>query len=53
MEFKKSINEVLSEQNVNSKIGLSTIEVNERLQKYGENKLDEVKKKTLKIYIST
>ena len=33
MEFKKSINEVLSEQNVNSKIGLSTIEVNERLQK--------------------
>ena len=47
MEFKKSINEVLSEQNVNSKIGLSTIEVNERLQKYGENKLDEVKKKTL------
>lgn len=47
MEFKKSINEVLSEQNVNSKIGLSTIEVNERLRKYGENKLDEVKKKTL------
>jgi HAD ATPase, P-type, family IC len=47
VEFKKSINEVLSEQNVNSKIGLSTIEVNERLQKYGENKLDEVKKKTL------
>ena len=47
MEFKKSINEVLKEQNVNSKVGLSDSEVNERLQKYGENKLDEVKKKTL------
>ena len=40
MEFKKSINEVLKEQNVNSKVGLSDSEVNERLQKYGENKLD-------------
>ena len=47
MEFKKSVNEVLKEQNVNSKVGLSDSEVNERLQKYGENKLDEVKKKTL------
>ena len=47
MEFKKSINEVLKDQNVNSKVGLSDSEVNERLQKYGENKLDEVKKKTL------
>lgn len=47
MEFKKSIDEVLKDQNVNSKIGLSDSEVNERLQKYGENKLDEVKKKTL------
>ena len=47
MEFKKSIDEVLNDQNVNSKIGLSDSEVNERLQKYGENKLDEVKKKTL------
>lgn len=47
MEFKKSINEVLKEQNVNSKVGLLDSEVNERLQKYGENKLDEVKKKTL------
>ncbi len=47
MEFKKSINEVLNDQNVNSKVGLSDSEVNERLQKYGENKLDEVKKKTL------
>ena len=47
MEFKKSVNEVLKEQNVNSKVGLSDLEVNERLQKYGENKLDEVKKKTL------
>lgn len=47
MEFKKSIDEVLKDQNVNSKFGLSDSEVNERLQKYGENKLDEVKKKTL------
>lgn len=47
MEFKKSVNEVLKEQNVNSKVGLSDSEVNERLKKYGENKLDEVKKKTL------
>ena len=47
MEFKKSIDEVLNDQNVNSKVGLSDSEVNERLQKYGENKLDEVKKKTL------
>ena len=47
MEFKKSIDEVLKDQNVNSKVGLSDSEVNERLQKYGENKLDEVKKKTL------
>jgi len=47
VEFKKSINEVLKDQNVNSKVGLSDSEVNERLQKYGENKLDEVKKKTL------
>ena len=47
MEFKKSVNEVLKEQNVNSKVGLSDSEVNVRLQKYGENKLDEVKKKTL------
>ena len=47
MEFNKSVNEVLKEQNVNSKVGLSDSEVNERLQKYGENKLDEVKKKTL------
>lgn len=47
MEFKKSVNEVLKEQNVNSKVGLSDSEVNVRLQKYGENKLDEIKKKTL------
>jgi HAD ATPase, P-type, family IC len=47
VEFNKSVNEVLKEQNVNSKVGLSDSEVNERLQKYGENKLDEVKKKTL------
>ena len=47
MEFKKGIDEVLNDQNVNSKFGLSDSEVNERLQKYGENKLDEVKKKTL------
>ena len=47
MEFKKSVNEVLKEQNINSKVGLSDLEVNERLKKYGENKLDEVKKKTL------
>ncbi|MFA5523050.1 MAG: cation-translocating P-type ATPase [Tissierellales bacterium] len=47
MWFSKSQEEVLSEFNVNSKIGLSTEEAKDRIQKYGENKLKGKPKKSL------
>ncbi len=46
MEFKKSSEEVLKELNVD-KNGLSENEAKIRLEKYGQNKLEEAKKKTL------
>ncbi|CAM3389102.1 cation-translocating P-type ATPase [Pseudostreptobacillus hongkongensis] len=46
MEFKKSSVEVLKELNVD-KNGLSENEAKIRLEKYGQNKLEEAKKKTL------
>ena len=46
MEFKKSSEEVLKELNVD-KNGLSENEAKLRLEKYGQNKLEEAKKKTL------
>ena len=39
MWFTKSQEEVLKELNVDSKTGLTTEEVNKRLEKYGQNKL--------------
>lgn len=47
MEYKKTIEEILNELNVNKNTGLSDEEVTKRLEKYGENKLEETKKKTL------
>lgn len=47
MWFQKSQEEVLKELQVDSSIGLSNDEVLQRKEKYGENKLQEKKKKTL------
>ena len=47
MWFTKSQNDVLKELNVDPKIGLTTDEVNNRLEKYGQNKLKGKAKKTL------
>ena len=47
MWFTKSQNDVLKELNVDPKVGLTTDEVNARLQKYGQNKLKGKSKKTL------
>ena len=47
MWFTKSQNDVLKELNVNPKVGLTTEEVNIRLEKYGQNKLKGKAKKTL------
>lgn len=47
MWFNQSQEEVLKELDVNVSTGLSEDEVNRRLEKYGENKLQEAKKKTL------
>lgn len=44
--FAKPLTEVLEKLGVDPKIGLGSAEVNERLQKYGENKLKEKKKKS-------
>ncbi|MBO5321163.1 MAG: calcium-translocating P-type ATPase, PMCA-type [Clostridia bacterium] len=44
--FAKPLNEVLEKLGVDPKVGLRSAEVNERLQKYGENKLKEKKKKS-------
>ena len=44
--FAKPLTEVLTELGVDPKVGLSNAEVNERLQKYGENRLKEKKKKS-------
>lgn len=47
MWFTKSQNDVLKELNVDPKVGLMTDEVNNRLEKYGQNKLKGKAKKTL------
>ena len=47
MWFTKSQNDVLKELNVDPKVGLTTDEVNDRLEKYGQNKLKGKAKKTL------
>ena len=47
MWFTKSQNNVLKELNVDPKVGLTTDEVNNRLEKYGQNKLKGKAKKTL------
>ena len=47
MWFTKSQNDVLKELNVDPKVGLTTDEVNNRLEKYGQNKLKGKAKKTL------
>ena len=47
MWFTKSQKEVLKELNVDPKVGLTTDEVNIRLEKYGQNKLKGKPKKTL------
>ncbi|ACZ00882.1 cation-translocating P-type ATPase [Streptobacillus moniliformis] len=47
MEFKQSIEEVLEKQNVDKNLGLSEEEAIKRLEIYGENKLEETKKKSL------
>ncbi|NGT12353.1 cation-translocating P-type ATPase, partial [Clostridium perfringens] len=47
MWYKKSKNEILQELNVDEKNGLSSTEALRRLEKYGKNKLEAKKKKTL------
>ncbi|MBO3375015.1 calcium-transporting P-type ATPase, PMR1-type [Clostridium perfringens] len=47
MWYKKSKNEILQELDVDEKIGLSSTEALRRLEKYGKNKLETKKKKTL------
>ena len=47
MWFTKSQEEVLKELNVDPKTGLTTEEVNKRLEKYGQNKLKGKPKKSL------
>lgn len=47
MWFTKSQKDVLKELNVDPKVGLTTDEVNARLEKYGQNKLKGKAKKTL------
>ena len=47
MWFTKSQEDVLKELNVDSKTGLTTEEVNKRLEKYGQNKLKGKPKKSL------
>lgn len=47
MWYKKSKNEILQELNVDEKNGLSSTEALRRLEKYGKNKLETKKKKTL------
>lgn len=47
MWFQRSQEEVLTELQVDGSIGLSNEEVQKRREKYGENKLQEKKKKTL------
>ena len=46
-EYLKNIKEVLAEQDVDVHQGLTTAQVEERLIKYGENKLKEGKKKSI------
>ncbi len=46
MDFKKSVHEVLQENNT-SEGGLSSVEVEKRREQFGKNKLDEPKKKSL------
>ncbi len=53
MWFTKQINEVLEEQNSNAKSGLSSEEVNIRLEKFGKNKLiSKPKKSFLSLFLS-
>lgn len=47
MWYKKSKNEILKELDVDEKNGLSSTEALRRLEKYGKNKLETKKKKTL------
>ncbi len=47
MWYKKSKNEILQELDVDEKNGLSSTEALRRLEKYGKNKLETKKKKTL------
>lgn len=47
MWYKKSKNEILQDLNVDEKNGLSSTEALRRLEKYGKNKLETKKKKTL------
>ena len=44
--FAKPQNELLKELCVDPKVGLSAVQVKERLEKYGENRLREKKKKS-------
>lgn len=46
-EYFKSVDDILSEHNLDVTKGLSTDEVSERLAKFGENKLTEGKKKSI------
>ena len=46
-EYLKSVDDILSEQNIDITKGLSDDEVRERLEKFGENKLKEGKKKSM------
>ena len=45
--YKKSLKEVLEELNTSEDVGLSSIEVKKRLEKYGPNELVQKKKKTI------
>ena len=47
--YKKSKNEILQELDVDEKNGLSSTEALRRLEKYGKNKLETKKKKTVLI----
>jgi len=47
MWFNKSLDEVLKELDVDLSSGLSEAEVEKRIEKYGKNRLQEAKKKTL------
>ena len=47
MWYKKTIEEITKELNVDPKIGLTSKDLEERLNKYGKNKLQEKKRKSL------